>query len=706
MTDQTEIIKLTEWENEPSVEDLKQNLDDAAIDNQSHLADVERWKSNLYVEGKAKPKKVPGRSSVQPKLIRKQAEWRYSSLSDPFLSSPDIFEVKPVSAGDRKRAFQNALVLNHQFRNKLDRIDFIDEYVREAVDLGTVIVKLGWVHETRSVEVEKPVYNFIPVNSPELAQKYAQLCILRKTDNDAFAQVSNPGLDASLNIFAQTGKTVVAQPAGSKIVTETVDVKNQPTLEVCTQENLIIDPSCNGDIAKASFIGEKFKSSLSELRKDGRYQNLKFIETEGNDPLTDADYNENDDMSSFSFKDSPRKQFVVHSYYGYWDIHNTGIVEPIVAYWVGSVMIRLEENPFPDKEHPFVSAAYMPKRKSIFGEPDGELLEDNQLIIGAVTRGMIDLMGKSANSQTGFKRGMLDVTNFRKYRRGEDYEFNGTDDPRQGIYTHTYPDIPASAFNIISLQNAEAESLTGVKAYSTGISGAALGDSVRNGRSALDAASKREVGILRRLATGIIKIGRKIIAMNAEWLSEEEVVRLTNDEFIRVRRDDLAGYFDLDLTISTAEEDNKKAEELAFMLQTIGNNMDMGLQQMILSDIARLRKMPGIAQKIEQYQPKPDPLTQLKMQLEVQLLKSQVAKEQALAMKHASEAEMNGVQGMKEMTQARLNAAKAKTEEAKAQQIKSLADRTDLDFLEQESGVHQIRELEQIRAKNNKPQVS
>jgi hypothetical protein len=49
----------------------------------------------------------------------------------------------------------------------------------------------------------------------------------------------------------------------------------------------------------------------------------------------------------------------------------------------------MEENPFPDKKLPFISVQYLPTRKSIYGEPDGALLEDNQKIIGAVTRGMI-----------------------------------------------------------------------------------------------------------------------------------------------------------------------------------------------------------------------------------------------------------------------------------------------------------------------------
>jgi hypothetical protein len=693
--------KLTDWTNEPTVNDLKKNIDDASVDQNEHLLKVEKWLANLQITGAARPVKTEGRSSVQPKLIRKQAEWRYSSLSEPFLSSPDIFNVAPRTAGDHNRAIQNALLLNYQFNTLINRVGFIDAYVRDVVDLGTVIAKVGWISEEELIEEEIPVYEFQPVADEMLLKQYMAWIELRASNQDLYAEIQNPGLDQALDIFIQQQQLVIPRQVGTKIVETYKETKNQPTVETCLPDNIIIDPSCNGDLDKAEFIGERFKSSLSALKKDGRYKNLDKINVEAASPLTDPDHEEGPDNGNFNFDDKARKQFVVHSYWGNWDIADTGIAEPICAFWVGDTMIRLEKNPFPDKKPPFVKAVYMPIRKSSWGEPDGELLEDNQKIVGAVTRGMIDLLGKSANSQTGFKKGALDAVNKRKFARGDDYEFNITDDPRQAIHMHQYPEIPQSAYNLITLQQTEAESITGVKSYHTGITGEALGQSVRNGRSALDAASKREIGILRRLAYGVVQIGRKIIAMNAEFLSDEEVIRVTNDKFIPIRRDDLQGTFDLDLSISTAEEDNKKAEELAFMLQTTGNGMDPGLQKIILSDIARLRKMPVIADRIEKFEPQPDPMQQMQMQLQIELLKAQIAKEQALAIKHSSEAELNGVQGIQTVTQAKLNEAKAGAEHAKAKNLGSEADLKDLTFLEQESGVHQAREKEKIVMKAN-----
>ncbi|MDR8444735.1 chromosome partitioning protein ParB, partial [Acinetobacter baumannii] len=84
--------------------------------------------------------------------------------------------------------------------------------------------------------------------------------------------------------------------------------------------------------------------------------------------------------------------------------------------------------------------------------------------------------------------------------------------------------------------------------------------------------SKREMSILRRISAGVVRLGRKIISMNAEFLDEEQVIRITDEEFVAIKRDDLAGNFDLKLTISTAEGDEAKAQQIAFMMQTIGNN--------------------------------------------------------------------------------------------------------------------------------------
>lgn len=652
----------TKWVNEPTLEDLKQDLSDASGDHEAQVQKINGWLENLNITGKAKRKKKKGKSVLVPKLIRKQAEWRYASLSEPFLSTEDVFNVDPVTFEDRDAAQQNSLVLNNQFNTKLQKVKFIDEYIRTAVDEGTVIVRTGWdfQEEEQLVPVEVPVMGQVPVQDPQQAH-----------------MMQMQGMPP-----VEEGQIGVREEMQPQMVT----IVNKPTVDVCKYTDVIIDPTCQGDLQKANFIIYRFETSKAELEKSGKYKNLERISVEDNSILGAPDDSiGEDEPSSFQFNDEPRKKIYAYEYWGYWDINDEGVVEGIVATWVGDTMIRMEENPFPDQELPFISVQYLPVRKKIYGEPDGELLEDNQLVIGAVTRGVMDMMGRSANGQTGSRKDALDVTNKRKYDRGEDYEFNpAIQDPRNAFFMHTYPEIPQSAQYILQSQNAEAESLTGVKAFNSGISGAALGDNATGIRSALDATSKRELGILRRLAEGMKQTGRKIISMNGEFLEEGEVVRITEEEFIPVRPDDLAGNFDLSLTISTAEADNDKAKELSFMLQTMGPQQDPVITKMIQSDIARLRKMPDLAKRIEEYEPEPDPLMVKKAELEIALLEAQIVTEQAKS------PEKQGA--------AMLSEAKAGTEVAKTRLMGSEADLKDLDFVEEEGGAKHAREMQKAGA--------
>ena len=659
---------LTDWENEPTVSDLKEDYQKASSHHDAHVLKVNKWLDNLNVTGSAKIKKIKGRSTLVPKLIRKQAEWRYAALSEPFLSNEDIFQTSPITFEDKDAAIQNGLILNNQFNTQIDKVAFIDEYVRTAVDEGTVVVRTGWNFKEEEIEVPNIVPQ--PITDPFLLEVVTKAAVALM-ENPQMAEQFPPDLMETVQVSMEAGRPVEMVQDGMKKVMKTL--VNQPTIEVCDYASVIIDPSCKGDLSKANFVIFQFETNLSDLEKAGYYHNLESINTDAHSIQNSAELGNEENIGSFNFKDKPRKKFYAYEYWGYWDIHDTGMTKPIVGTWVGDTLIRMEDSPFPDEGLPFVKVQYLPKRKNVYGEPDGELLEDNQKVAGAVTRGMMDIMGRAAAGQTGVRKDALDVTNQRKYDAGMDYSYNAHIDPRAAFFSHVYPEIPNSAQFMLQLQNMEAESLTGVKAYSGGISGESLGKVATGVRGALDAASKRELGILRRLAKGVTEIGRKIMAMNAVFLSEEEVVRVTNEEFITIQRDDLAGRIDIQLQISTAETDNAKAEELSFMLQTMGNSMPLELSQLILEDIARLRKMPELAKRLKEFKPEPDPMAEEMHKLEMAKMEAEIRKTNSEAMENEAEAQLDLARARKEG---------------------STADKQDLDFVEQESGTKQERELQ------------
>lgn len=691
----SDVHKLTEWTKEPSVMDLKSDLEAAQPSQQAQITKIDGWLHNLNMTGPARLKARRGRSGVQPKLIRKQAEWRYSNLSEPFLSADELFSVAPTSFEDIRPARQNELMLNWQFRTKFDRVVFVDEFVRTVTDEGTVIVQVGWARETKTEKVMAPVYTYYAIagqgpdpqaeaeamqsgqQAPPTQMEQLQQALALHKDNPAEFLKLPENLRESAKYSLDNMTPAWAVKTGEQEVDKEIILRNEPTLEILDTANVFIDPSCRGDLSKARFVIHSFETSKAELKKCGeRYKNLTNINWESSSILAEPDHNTTTPQN-FNFKDEARKKVIAYEYWGFIDIKGDGELTSIVATWIGDVMIRMEENPMPDGKLPFVIATYMPIKKSVYGEPDGELLVENQKIVGAVTRGMIDIMARSANGQQGMAKGMLDVANRRKYDSGDDYEFNPGSNPLTQTIEHKFPEIPASAMNMLGMQNAEAESLTGVKAFSEGITGAAFGDVAKGAQGAMNAAAKREMGILRRLAKAIGEIGSKIIAMNQEFMDEEETVRLTNEEFIKIERDELKGRFDMAIKVATEESNLARANELGFMLQTMGPSLDFTMTKLILVEIARLRKMPELAKKIEAYEPQPDPMQQQKLQLEIEVLQSQV--------------ELNKAKTIEVQAAAQLHASGAALKGAQK-------DKANLDYVEQETGTTHARAVDHTKA--------
>ena len=614
--------KLTQWAKEPTLMELRQDLEFARQENQEQASNIDGWLDLRNATGSEAPKKAKvGRSTVQPKLIRKHNEWRYPALTEPFLNTDRMFQVLPRTAEDAPKAKQNQILLNWQFDTKINKVDFIDRYVRTTVDEGTAVVRVGWEKESVKREVEESVFEYQPVTDDNMAQMISQAADAKQTNNPHYESYPET-LKASVDYSLQMGQVFEAKKTGTqKVVRETV-IKNCPSVRVVETKNLFVDPACEGEWELAQFMIYTYESTKSTfLKQKEMYKNLDNVNWESAKVVpqgANPDHTQNNNNGQVRTGGAADKdKILVYEYWGFYDINGDGRMVPIVVTWIGETIVQMTENPFPDDRPPFVLVPYMPILKSVFGEADASLLQDNQRIIGAVTRGTIDLMGRSANAQTGYAKGFLDPMNKRRFTQGEDFEFNPNGDPRANIQQMQYPEIPRSAFETIQMQNSEAEALTGVKSFSGGITGEAYGSVATGIRGALDSAATREMSILRRLAKGMQKIGEKIIAMNAMYLSEKEVVRVTHEQFVEVSRAELQGNFDLKVDISTASVDEQRAQDLGFVLQTVGPDMDPGLRQIVLGEIADLKRMPHLAQQIRDYQPQPDPFAEEMKKMEI-----------------------------------------------------------------------------------------
>jgi len=175
--------------------------------------------------------------------------------------------------------------------------------------------------------------------------------------------------------------------------------------------------------------------------------------------------------------------------------------------------------------------------------------------------------------------------------------------------------------------------------------------------------------------------------MNGEFLEDEEVIRVTNKQFRTVRRDALAGDFDLRVKISTAESDNQKIEKLAFMMQTGQQSMDPEEAKLVRAEIYKLQKMPDLAEKVLSYKPQPDPMQQEIQQLELERLRLELEKLKSEIEERRSRAVENAVD-------VEFKQARTQNELAKAGKTSSEKDLNDLKFLKEDMGIAHKENLE------------
>lgn len=705
---------LTDWTKEPKLEDLRQDLEFARQETDDQKSNVEGWLDLRNATGSEAPKKAkPGRSAVQPKLIRKHNEWRYPALSEPFLNTDRMFQVLPRTHEDGPKAKQNQVVLNWQWDTKINKVDFIDRYVRTAVDEGSVVVRVGWEQEYRTEEVETPTYDYFAVEDEDEGKMIMQAIQLMQAQDHQWENLPDT-LKASAEMSMELQQLVTAEAKGMEKTKEERLVKNAPSVRILNVANLFVDPSCDGDWENAQYMIHTYEATKSDfMTKKDQYQNLeqvnwesaKIVSQHGN-PDHESD-TPNHDSRTVGSGSADKQKVLAYEYWGLYDIYDNGVMVPIVVTWVGETIIEMRQNPFPDKRPPFVIVPYMPILKSVFGEADASLLQDNQRIIGAVTRGVIDLMGRSANAQTGYAKGFLDPINKRRFTQGEDFEFNPNGDPKANIRQMEYPEIPRSAHETIQMQNADAEALTGVKSFSGGISGDAYGSVATGIRGALDSAATREMSILRRLAKGMQDIGTKIIAMNAKFLSEKEIIRVTNEEFVEVSRAELEGNFDLKVDISTASVDEQKANDLGMVLQTVGPDMDPNLRKIVLGKIADLKRMPDLAEQIRAYEPQPDPMQVAmaeaelkKLQTETELATARAEEARARAAKLLEEVDET-ISGLKHEREVEKMGAQAAGNRSLEVTKALLAGETPPANIEAAVGFNKIKDMEEERETNS-----
>lgn len=625
------------------VDDLNELLVNLKADKQSADSHKATWDSRREIwikESNGEPygNETKGKSTIVARDIKKAESWQHAAIIDPFVSNSDMVKATPIGAEDEVIAEQSETLLNHFFCRSFDRYNFVSEGFKILQREGTVIARTGWEFVEQEVEVEVPIMETFNIPTPQ-------------------------GIVPQEQIVGYTTETQVRT------------VINRPTAENRDNRTLWVDPTEKQNISKAQFVIEHFKSSISKLTQEGIYENLDQIDVKTDEYIDDDESYGDSDSESFTFQDKARAELDVYEYWGNYDINDDGIAEPIVCTWIGNVIIRLEENPYPDGEVPYISTALDPEPFSINGRPNADLLSTDQKVSTSILRSLMDTLDRSTNGQRGFKEGTLDPANERKFKAKQDFKFQG-DAPV--IWEGKYADFNPSILQFYELNQRDQQEKTGIRPFA---GGQGKYDSATSASMAMDAVAKKQVDVSRNFAENfIIPLLRKWLSMINEFMEPEEIERITGKPYVKPDSLNPTGNIDIRIEVATAETDAAKAADISFMLQTMAQSLPFDLTKLLLSEQAELKKMPGLAKKIMDYQPQPDPLEQQKKILEIQELEASIAEKKSRAIEN--EADL------------RLKEAQTVVEQARARQLHAEADIKDQDFVDKTTGVSHQRALE------------
>lgn len=582
-------------------------------------ANVTKWIKEY--NGDKYGNEVTNRSQIVTKDVKKTIKSMLPSMIEPFINSDSICKTKPKTVGKESFASYVSDVLNYQYNNEFDKINFIRTLSTVLPKEGTVIVRTGWDFDE---DIKKKTIKGLD---------YESLLVLQKQGiNEIENVVQNK--DGTFDI------TLVKREL----------LYNRPTAVVCKGEFIYTDPTAE-KFDDCKFVIHKFEKSLSDIRKEKNIYNL-FTEDKvssltessrfGDSALSakrfEDSYGNGSDFSfGFANKKASMKVMVVE-YWGEYDIDDDGINEQIVCSWIEGtdVMLRLDENPYPDKQIPFVSMPYDLEPFAVWGNAVADIVGDNQKIHTAIMRGFIDNMSLSNNGQKIIQKGAIDYVNLAKLKRGEKYiEVNNIDGIRDGSYNQ----IPSSSFQVYDMVTQENEMLTGVNRNIEGIDAATIGRTASGIQTVMGAAQRHLQILVYVIADLYKKVFTKWYKYNQAFLEEGQAVEISG-QLASVVREQLEGSYNVEININLDSANQQKIQQINMMLQQAhqyGNQLPPMVVPLLVAEIFDGFGKNEQAEMIRQYKPEPDPMQQQMAMLEIEYKKAEIAKLNAEAGKKTSE---------------------------------------------------------------------
>lgn len=505
-------------------------------------------------------------SSIVDSTIFNMIEWATPSLIQPFFETSDFIKVVPESGRPRDiiAAEYNRELLNYQMRKRMDLYQTYYDTFKTFQVTGDAYMKVTW--QKRDLQKGEPV--------------------------------GRPRVDFINPNAIRWDWTVQGGFMESTVVTHEEDWTRSSVLQMKGKKGVMDDM-----IDKV-------------LESDGR--SIKTDRLRDESVESDAYVGEKMDIT-----EKAKMLFLRREHWTLYDIEGKGILEPIMAVFIDDQLVQVIKNPYDFKRPPFVIAECV---RDPMGNPAmgwADILGDIQKFRTAILR----MSSDNLNSQLN---GLYEVDQTNIDDIGMQLLMNAPQGTRVGIPTRkpgtinplqSNPIAP-QAFQIWELLEIAGENRGGFTRYSQGLDSKALNQTATGFVGITQRSEMRLWEMATRFAESTLKpLVRMIISLNQQLLEPQDIEvqfgidgrdfvvvdQLTGEEIpmttepgelIRVTKDDISGYFSVNLDLQVGNDKQQKINNLfqygqyLGSLPTVDPNVLDGANQVILSEAARLMNLP------------------------------------------------------------------------------------------------------------------
>jgi len=593
-------------------EKIQKDLEYAKQYKQEINEKIKKWIDEY--EGKPYGNEIDGRSKIVWKLIKKHGEILVANLAKPLLYGTNLISLDPRTKYDEVKSRIDEKLINYFFNKEFDKTTFIKNMIRVPTKEGTCIIKVSWERTNRV---------------------------------------------------------------------------NRPYAEVLFNEDVFTDPDAQ-TIEDCKFIIHRYKTTYEDLEKNPIYsqeaiERFKAIQN-SKTSFDDIDVM-SEDLHNRTTLGSLNKEDDGLFLYEYW--YKKGDKIYVTSFLNDDTeTIILSDEEFEYEWYPFVSIPFYEEEYKIWGRGLADIISDEQKFMTSVVRGVIDNMALSNNGTKFVKKGALDAINFKNLMEGKPVvEVNASDDVSRVIRDGSFNELPAMVYNLLQIIENQAEGLTGVSKMMQGL------QDIRDAKATtaqlvMTQSQIRLLDLENNIANGLTKLVRMWLEMIMDYITEEQMFQITGTTFAEEKAklteqlkkeykvdemppdvqqkammliiaeverifDKKTVKYDINITIGTDGLKQAKINQINMLMQQSSALVQAGIvpqeiMRQLMAKLFELFDFYDLAEKIKTYEPKPDPLQQQMMQIQLQAELAKAKKDEALAQNALARTEMTAIKAQKE----------------------------------------------------------